>query len=274
MVVEPHKEELKPLVSVITIVYNGEKYIEQCLKSIQNQTYDNIEYIVIDGMSTDNTLNILGNYKNLISVFISEKDRGISDAFNKGISKASGDIIGILNSDDYFNKDTIENVVNYYINNELKSGIYYGDARYYNDEVSYIRVSDINKIWKYMSLNHQAMFVTKDIYKKIGVFSEAFKYVMDADFVHRALKNKIPFYYINKSLANYRLEGTSDVNNRAMNKEFYQSVKKYNNEGIITEFWYRWSLLKRGAAQTLIGKYFYKRKHLIAPFLAGKMKKI
>jgi len=266
-------EKHAPLVSIITIVYNGEKYIEQCLKSIRNQTYHNIEYIVIDGKSKDNTLAILDNHKDLIDVMVSEKDRGISDAFNKGVARATGDIIGILNSDDYFNDDTLQDVVNFYIDNDKKNGIYYGNIRYFNDDTSYTRISDLSRIWKYMSLNHPSMFVTKDVYEKIGGFSETLKYVMDAEFIHRALKNKISFFYIDKSLSNFRLEGASDVNYKAMNKEFYQSVRKYNNQGMVTEFWYLWSLLKRNIAQTQLGRFFYKRKHLIAPLLAGKIKK-
>ena len=96
---------------------------------------------------------------------------------------------------------------------------------------------------------------------------------MDVEFLHRALCAKIPFYYINMSLANFRLEGASDLNFKKMYKEFYKSVKKYNDQGISTELWYRWAVFKKQMSQTKIGNYFYKRKHLLGPLLAGKIAK-
>ena len=155
-----------PLVSIITIIYNGDKYLKKCMDSIKNQSYKNIEYIIIDGGSTDNSLNIVKSYGELVNVLVSEKDRGISDAFNKGIARATGKIIGILNSDDYFNDDTIEKVVSFYNSENQESGIYFGDIRYFDDTMSYIRISDLSKMWKYMSLNHPSVFVTSDVYKK------------------------------------------------------------------------------------------------------------
>src|SRR5258705_5340519 len=103
--------EYTPLVSIITIVYNGEKYIEDSIRSVINQSYKNIEYIIIDGGSSDNTVSIIKKYEKQIAFWISEKDKGISDAFNKGIAKATGEIIGILNSDDWYERDTVAKAV-------------------------------------------------------------------------------------------------------------------------------------------------------------------
>ena len=91
---------MKPRITIITVCYNSEKYIEQAILSVINQTYDNLEYIIVDGGSQDSTMSIVNRYRDKISVIISEKDNGISDAFNKGIRRATGDIIGIVNSDD------------------------------------------------------------------------------------------------------------------------------------------------------------------------------
>ncbi|MEO7216482.1 glycosyltransferase family 2 protein [Mucilaginibacter sp.] len=262
-----------PLVSIITIVYNGERFLNKCIDSIKDQSYKNIEYIVIDGGSKDGTIDIVKTYGDLVKVLVSEKDEGISDAFNKGIDKATGEIIGILNSDDFFYPDTIETVVDFYNNNEQKKGIYFGDIRYFDDDMSYIRISDLSKMWKYMSLNHPSVFVTSNVYKEIGTFSKEYKYTMDVEFLHRALSKSVPFFYINKSLANFRLEGTSDLHYKDMYKEFYKSVQKYNDQGLSTRFWYRWSVFKKDVAQTSIGKFFYKRKHLLTPLLSGKIAK-
>jgi len=267
------KSHNTPLVSIVTIVYNGEKYIEKCIQSVRDQTYKNIEYIIIDGGSKDATISIINKYKDTVNVIVSEKDNGISDAFNKGIARCTGRIIGMINSDDYFEPDAIEDVVTSYIENGSQSGIYYGNIRYFDDDMSYIRISDITKIWKYMSLNHPTVFVTADIYQQIGVYKEDYRYTMDAEFLHRALHHKIPFFYINKSLANFRLEGASDLNYKKMNKEFYRSVRTYNDQGIVTSFWYYWSVFKKDIARTRIGTFFYKRKHLISFLLSGQIAK-
>ena len=106
---------MKPRITIITVCYNSEKYIEQAILSVINQTYDNLEYIIVDGGSQDSTMSIVNRYRDKISVIISEKDNGISDAFNKGIRRATGDIIGIVNSDDMlYNNNVIEKLAEYY----------------------------------------------------------------------------------------------------------------------------------------------------------------
>ena len=98
----------KPTLTIVTVVYNGEMYIEDTIKSVLSQNCnDDIEYIIIDGASTDNTLNIVNSYKNEISYIISENDNGIYDAMNKGVLKASGNYIGFINADDFYNKDIL-----------------------------------------------------------------------------------------------------------------------------------------------------------------------
>ncbi|HLI93939.1 MAG TPA: glycosyltransferase, partial [Puia sp.] len=100
-----------PMVTIITIVYNGEKHIAETMESVGGQTYPNIEYIIVDGGSTDNTLSIVDRFKDKVTHVISERDRGISDAFNKGIRMAKGGIIGIINADDWYEKDAVEKIV-------------------------------------------------------------------------------------------------------------------------------------------------------------------
>jgi glycosyltransferase involved in cell wall biosynthesis len=101
----------QPLVSIVTIVYNGEKHLEQTIRSVLNQTYPKIEYIIIDGGSTDRSPDIIRKYNKSLAYWVSEKDNGVSDAFNKGIAKSTGDIIGLINSDDWYEETTVENVV-------------------------------------------------------------------------------------------------------------------------------------------------------------------
>ena len=99
-----------PVISIITITYNGEKHIEQTIQSVLGQTYPNIQYIIIDGGSTDQTLSIIKKYEQKLYYWVSEKDKGISDAFNKGIAKATGEIVGIINADDWYEPAALEQV--------------------------------------------------------------------------------------------------------------------------------------------------------------------
>ena len=123
----------KPLITIITVTYNSEKFLEETIKSIIYQTYDNIEYIVIDGGSIDQTLNVLNQYKNDIDYFISEPDDGMYDALNKGFSIARGVLIGFCNSDDlFFSKNTIEKVISNY--NVEKFDCCYGTVEYINSK--------------------------------------------------------------------------------------------------------------------------------------------
>jgi glycosyltransferase involved in cell wall biosynthesis len=260
-----------PLVSIVTIIYNGENYIEDCIKSIINQSYKNIQYIIIDGGSTDKSLEIIKQYSSFIDVLVSEKDNGISDAFNKGIKKAEGEIIGLLNSDDKYTEYAIQAVVDSYLGNNELNGVYYGDILYFNNDYNFGLIADAGKLWKYMSIFHPATFVTKDIYNKLGGYSEDFKYAMDCEFVHRCLYNKVPFVHVSQTLAHFRLEGTSGKNYIKSHKEFFKSVKKYNYS-ISAEFFLYWNVLKKIMLNTQFGQYLSRRRHLLSWILSGKTK--
>ena len=120
------KNKIKPKISIITVVFNGVKTIEQTILSVISQKYENMEYIIIDGGSTDGTIDIIKKYEDKIAYWISEADQVIYDAMNKGIDKSTGDIIGILNSDDFYDKDIMDRINNVFMlirNVELYMGI-------------------------------------------------------------------------------------------------------------------------------------------------------
>ncbi len=212
---EGHNVNELPLITVITVVYNGAKTLEQTIQSVINQTYPNVEYIIIDGGSTDGTLNIIKNYEDYIDYWVSEKDKGIYDAMNKGIDAANGEWINFMNAGDGFcGANIIENLVNDHIFQNNK-GIVTG----------YVRIVDVNGRWQgykhpYKKLKdcdfrkenciaHQATFTHKEVFKKIGKFSLEYKIQGDYDFWLRAKKNKISFKHIDKDIANFLNEGLS-----------------------------------------------------------------
>lgn len=200
----------KPLVSIITIVFNGEKNLEQTIQSVLTQTYDNIEYIIIDGGSTDGTLDILRKYEDRVAYWLSEPDKGIGDAFNKGIAASTGDIIGIINADDWYSDNAVETVINEY----LKTGecIYHAKLQYWDSGMKpyYVFSGNDNKILHRGTINHPTVFVPRKIYEKTGLFNINFKNAVDYEWLIRAKLQGIDFCYIDRVVSNMRLEGTSD----------------------------------------------------------------
>ncbi|MDF2700981.1 MAG: glycosyltransferase [Haloplasmataceae bacterium] len=182
-------------VSIVTICYNSEKTIKDTIKSVVKQNYDQIEYILVDGLSKDNTLNIIKEYavKYPFIRFVSEKDEGLYDAMNKGVKMATGDLIGILNSDDFY-KD--EHVIKNYVEEYNKSKY---DLAYSNIViVDQSNTENIKRLWKtgYGKVKngwlppHPSVFVTRSVYDQLGLFDLSLKSVADTDFLIRVLSNK------------------------------------------------------------------------------------
>lgn len=220
-------------VSIITVTFNSEQTIEDTVKSVLAQDYKNIEYLIIDGKSSDSTLRILNSYTDKIAKIISENDKGIYDAINKGIDLATGEIICILNSDDmYYDEKVISSVVN-------EMHIHNADSAYGN--LYYVDRINTNKvIRKWISGKysygkflhgwmppHPAFFIKKKCYVKYGKFNLGLKSSADYELMLRMLhKNKISTCYINKIMVKMRTGGTSNVSlkNRIRgNKEDYEA---------------------------------------------------
>lgn len=211
----------KPLVSVVTVVLNGEKYLEQTIQSVLSQSYDNIEYIIIDGQSKDKTLEIIKKHESKIDYWSSEKDGGIYYAMNKGIAHANGDIIGILNADDFYSSDTILNVVNTFLNTD--ADVFHGDIIFLNDHQETRMQPDIHKMMQQPSVFHPTCFVKKQVYSKIGDFNTEYKISADYDFLLRCLKSNVKFEYIPQVLTYFRPGGMSA--SCASNLEGYKIMK-------------------------------------------------
>jgi len=173
--------ENKLLFSIVTVVYNGEQYLEDTILSIVNQHYENIEYIIIDGGSSDSTVDIIKKYEDQISYWVSEKDNGIYDAMNKGILVASGSFINFMNAgDSFYSNNVFNNIVK-----ELSSydnEIIYGNVVYERqDGTLFIDDKSRKKHAKIYEINHQSCFYNLDLHQKYGLYS--MKYPISADFL-------------------------------------------------------------------------------------------
>ena len=222
-------ENKKPRISVITIVLNGEKYIEETIKSVINQAYENIQYIVIDGGSTDNTINLIENYRSKIDVFISEKDNGISNAFNKGLSYADGDLIGFLNSDDFYESDALINVSNAYSKlkptKKKKPFVVFGQTYSIAGNIKSIKTDNNLGWWLTVPFSHCSCFVSLEYFKQFGKFNEDLKIAMDVELLMRGYR-QVEYLNMNMFIGNQRIGGVSDINRIKGYIEYYSVAKR------------------------------------------------
>lgn len=210
-------------VSIITVVYNGAEFIRTCIESILNQTYPDIEYIIVDGKSTDGTVDIVQSYGKRIARFISEPDKGLYDAMNKGIRLATGDVIGLLNADDFYrHKRVIENMVATF--KRTGSDAVYGDMIYVDRNGAeklkrYWRSGWYTKnafLWGWMP-GHLSFFAKRSIYEQYGLFRLDMKSAADYELMLRFIhKNKIKLAYMDEVTIVMRMGGISNssVKNR------------------------------------------------------------
>jgi len=231
-----------PLISVITIVYNGVKYIEQTINSVIGQSYDNVEYIIIDGGSTDGTLDIVRKYEKQIDYWVSEPDKGISDAFNKGISLCSGEIIGIINADDWYEKDSFETIRG----NINKANVLYGDMIFWDEKgENNSPVVDHNRLKRNMTLCHPSCFIKKSLYKKYGAYDNKFEYAMDYNLLLNLFLKKCSFYHITSHISHMRYLGMSDEMWKAALAEVKRAKKNNGLSFFNYQFYFFFYFLKQ-----------------------------
>lgn len=206
-------------ISVITIAYNAAETIQRTINSILAQNYDNIEYIVVDGNSQDETLDIVTSNrerfdKNGISLVInSEPDKGISDAFNKGLKLVTGDIISFLNADDWYENNTLTLVANIF--HKQKVDFCYGNLYMYNKDER-IRllgrpVSTFKSRYT-MPVMHPTFFMSKHVYDEVGLFRLDYKCAMDYDYVLRILEHRFRGEYVRNLYVNMQDGGAHKAN--------------------------------------------------------------
>jgi glycosyltransferase involved in cell wall biosynthesis len=198
-------------VSIITTCLNSADTIRQTIESVLNQTYPNIEYIIVDGCSKDGTLSIIQEYIPLFNGrlrFVSEKDKGIYYAMNKGIKMSHGMLIGIINSDDFYEPTTVEKVVSHYLYNENQ--VIYGYIRILkNNRTKYVYTISHKSYRQKDMIPHPTCFVSRNVYRKYGLFDTRFKLASDYDLMMRLYGEDVKFTQVQAILANFRLGGAS-----------------------------------------------------------------
>jgi len=216
--------ENSPLISIVTVCLNSEQYLEKTIQSVLDQTYPCIEYIIIDGGSTDGTIQIIKKYEGRIAKWISEPDEGIYDAMNKGISLCEGEIIYCLNSGDHlYDKNVLQNVAEQFLDPRVM-GVY-GNVEVRDDQGNKkIRGSEVTyNSLLYKRICHQALFVRKTLFEKLGKFSTSFKLSSDHEFAIKCIKKYGDrFVYLNDTIALYMSGGMSCVE---MKKTKFEDLK-------------------------------------------------
>jgi glycosyltransferase involved in cell wall biosynthesis len=210
------------LISIITVVFNCEKYLEQTIESILSQDWENVEYIIVDGASKDGTIDIIRKYEDQIDYWVSEPDKGISDAFSKGIGLATGEIIGLVNGDDWLEAGALKEVATQFMDSTTDRNsttdkdtlpeILCGALQYWrNEEKDFVFYSNLEPLKNEMTVNHPATFVKASVYEKFGAFDSTYRVAMDYEFLLRCLVGGARFATTERILSNMRLDGNSDI---------------------------------------------------------------
>lgn len=245
-----------PKVSIVTVVFNNAGTVRDAIDSVLSQTYQNIEYIIVDGASTDGTTEIIQSYGKKITTFISEKDKGIYDAMNKGLKLATGDIIGILNSDDfYIDNQVIFKVIQIFQDNSVDSMF---------ADLVYIHPNNLAKTVRYYDSSHfspkkfaygwmpahPTFFVKRKIYEQYGYFKTDYKIAADYELLARFLaKFKISYFYYQSPIVKMRTGGISTnsfKSNYILNKEILRACQE-------NEIYTNWLMLLSKYPKKLLG---------------------
>lgn len=227
--------------SIITVTWNSGKTVEDTIKSVLCQTYKNYEYLIIDGLSKDTTLDIARKYEPLFEgrmKIYSEKDKGIYDAMNKGFQKATGDVLMLINSDDLFSRpDALQLVIDEFLKNPEIDGVY-ADLNY----VSQNNVDNIVRVWKTGKQKpmrygwlpaHPTFYVKREIYKKYGYFNLSYPLAADFELMLRFIeKHRIKITYLPESLVKMRLGGATSRSIHNIYKQDVETIRAFKENGL------------------------------------------
>lgn len=255
----------KPVISIVTICFNSANTIEETIQSVLNQDYPLLDYVIIDGGSTDGTIDIVKRYESRLGYFRSEPDEGISDAFNKGVMNSKGDIICLINSDDILLPGALNAVSSYY---EEGVDVYRGNVIIRNKDTGFSG-RDIPSMkfplmpW-FVNVDHQGTFVSAKAHRKWGYYDKKFRYMMDHDFLARCYQGGAKFKYMPVDVAEFRLGGVSVATIRQKKYDLEHIVLNNGGGKLLARFcylyFYTFDLVKRVIIK-FFGLDFLKRLH-------------
>ena len=241
---------LTPTFSVITVCYNAEETIEDTIQSVISQTYHHVEYIIVDGASKDRTMDIVNRYRDLITVIISEPDRGLYDAMNKGISLATGDYLCFLNAGDSFHEDDTLQLVVHSIHGTQLPDVLYGETALVDHEGHFLRMRRLSVpdvlTWKSFRMGmlvcHQAFFAKREL---AIPYDLRYRFSADFDWCIKILKKSKVFHNTHLTLIDYLSEGMTTRNHKASLKErFHIMVRHYGwVSTVVCHLWFVLRLL-------------------------------
>ncbi|MCX6214050.1 glycosyltransferase family 2 protein [Spirosoma sp.] len=228
---ESYKSTKQPLVSIISAVYNAEKYLEESILSITTQSYKNFEYIIIDGGSSDNTLNIIRKYQDKITYWISEPDGGIYDAWNKGLEKCNGEWIAFIGADDLLYSNSLQVYIEHIIQHPQRLELEFVSSLIELVDENLVPIRLVGESWEWsrfkksMTTWHVGMFHSKNLFLKYGVFDSTYKVSGDYELLLRP-KDKLIASFINQPTAKMRTGGISNILLLKASTETYKAKVK------------------------------------------------
>ena len=243
-----------PTITIVTVSLNAVAHIDQTIKSLLINEYPKVELILIDGGSTDGTINIINTYKTFFHAVISEQDGGISDAFNKGIRNATGDIIGLVSADDYLLPGALEAVAECFLVND-RPDVIHGNVVYLDMESGKKSVSrpdvSLKSAFVGQPVKHGATFVARAAYEKYGVFDTRYKCAMDYDLILRMIVRGARFVYIDQELEVLRTGGISQRRRELTRRESREISIRHGCSPLKANAYYHWKVAKDVAKSVL-----------------------
>lgn len=244
----------QPLVSIITIVLNGADHIQRTVESVLQQSYEPIEYIVVDGGSADSTVSILRQYGDKIAYWVSEADDGLSDAFNKGILAAGGKYIGLINAGDWYEPQTVKRVVETFLA-APETGVVCGALQFWDGLVSeYTCQSMPELLERDMTITHPTCFVRADLYEQFGMYENEYKFAMDYKLLLRLKLQGVRFVALQTVLANMQHSGISEIHWQQALQETHRARVELSADSFFATRGYYFFLETKRRIRIFLGK--------------------
>lgn len=218
----------RPIVSVVTVTYNSGSTLQRTIDSVRDQGYENLEYIIVDGGSCDDTVEVIQRNLDVVSFWASESDEGISDAFNKGIAMATGDIVGIINSDDMLLPGALQKLADFY---SPDIDVYRGKCMFRDESSGFSTVETPSMRIAFdgrTKVDHPSTFISRRAYEKYGLYDVRLRYAMDLDLLFRFQQKGAKFAFVDEPLTCFTMGGVTFNSDRAERRKEMQFIMEKN----------------------------------------------